>query len=414
MAKNNVMNSSNPMITVVILTRGRPERCRNCIWKTVDALAGLNASIMVINNDEVPLQVALPSTLTPINIINTGRNLGITARNIALEGSNSPYILMLDDDAEISRQTIHQALAAISSSSDIGAVSFRVFNGPEEEACLLPTAFHGCACLFRFDALKRIGGYPDWMLYYGEEYDLSIRMYQHGYKIVRINDETLGVTHARDPHGRRVDRIIRNLIRNNVAIWTRYFPAEYLQLAIKDTLVRYLAVAVKEKSVKGFLSAIPALPLSVLIGLKRRTTLEAGLFRKATMLDNIESAANVITSNGGHETVICSAGKFPGIWIKTLANKGITVNKILDFNTCWRNRKVGGTEVITCRSPADIEKNISNARFIITGTGSIPETTNWNTAISVHNVKRIQRESFSTHGIFDLLNDNKITVFARI
>jgi len=410
----NATNDSNPLITVVILTRGRPDRCRTCIGKTAEALAGLNSSIMVINNDEAPLLIELPRTTIPINIINTGRNLGITARNIALEGSNSPYILMLDDDAEISGQTISHALEIISGSSDIGAVSFRVFNGVDEEACLLPTAFHGCACLFRFDALKRIGGYPDWMLYYGEEYDLSIRMYQHGYRIVRINDKALGVIHARDPRGRKVDRIIRNLIRNNVAIWTQYFPAEHLQQAIKDTLVRYRAVAAKENSVRGFLSAIPALPLAVLIGLKRRSTINQSLFRKVTMLDNIESAAGAISDSGGHEVTVCSTGKFPGIWIKALSGKGIAVNKFYDINTCWINRQVSRTPIAVCKSPADPAGSLTDAHFIITGTGSSPESTAWNQAVSALGFNCIMRESFSGNGIFDLLNDNKISVYARL
>ena len=167
-------------LTVIVLTNNRTERCVDSVKHNACAFGSVKTEILIINNGrEVP---NLPANVhgVPCKIIQMPHNTGAVARNVGLRESCGEFILVLDDDSYIDPGLVEAMIKAFHSDPEIGAVAFKIQNGDNEEACLLPTVFHGCACGFRRSAIERVGAYPEGYLYYGEEYDLAFRLYQEG------------------------------------------------------------------------------------------------------------------------------------------------------------------------------------------------------------------------------------------
>lgn len=209
---------------MIVLTCGRPARCADSIRHNAQTLAGIPAEIMVVNNGGGSLDLPARVGDVPCRVLEMPRNLGAEARNAALAAARGEYVLVLDDDAYFNPELAAAMVQVFTADAAVGAVACRIQNGTGEEASLLPSVFHGCACGFRREALHQVGGYPRGYLYYGEEYELAFRLYQAGYRLA-LCPGSARVLHVRDAGGRDVNRIIRLLLRNNTYLWAKYLPA---------------------------------------------------------------------------------------------------------------------------------------------------------------------------------------------
>ncbi len=365
----------NPEIecSVIVLTHNRPERCADSIRHNAAALAGLPAEILVVNNGQaLPDLPSSPSGI-PCRLIQMDRNRGAAARNEGIRQARGRFVLILDDDSYIDAGLADNMMRAFHADPSLGSVAFRIENNGKEEACLLPTVFHGCACGFRMDALRAAGGYPEGFLYYGEEYDLAFRLYQAGYRSCLCNHDRM-VRHVRDAEGRDLNRIVKLLIRNNFQLWIKFLPWRAIPDAVADTLMRYALVARKENAWRGFVQGLATLPGTILSSLPRRRPLSKSLYGEVALTAQVASLCRRMRESGARDLIVCGVGKFPSAWIRTIRRHGIRLRELWDYNTCWTGRSIRGIHVRVV--DRDIPPIPPGCRLLI-GTASVADNARW-------------------------------------
>lgn len=364
-----------PTVSFVIVTYNRPARCAEAAAAAAASAGATPAEILVVNNGRTPVPLSESVSGVPCRMLQMPSNLGALARNEGWRRAGGEFVVMLDDDAVVKPGLVEAMLERFRRAPRTGAVFFRIANSRgEEEACLLPTVFHGCACGFRRCALERVGGYPPDFVYYGEEYDLSFRLYRAGYNLALCEDAP-AVLHARDPAGRSLDRILKFLVRNNIFLWTAYLPWSAASDAIRDTLRWYRFVAGKERAMRGFAAGCLAAPASIWRGLRRRSPLSGNAFDKATLAGPVADACRRIRALGAKRVIFCGIGKFPTLWTKIAAGQGLLIEAFWERNTAWMGRAARGRPVWV---PAGPERPaIPSDCAWLTGTASLAENSAW-------------------------------------
>jgi GT2 family glycosyltransferase len=372
-------------LTVIILTCHRAERCHDSLRKNQAVLVRHRTEWLVVNNgaDSFRLPSELPA---PARLLQMPRNLGAEARNAALQEARGEYVLMLDDDAYLADGTLDQALQILKNTADAGGIMLPV----ENEGCLLPTVFHGCATLFRSNVLRAIGGYPKDYGYYGEEYDVTFRLIAAGHRLLPCPEDIPPVRHARDQAGRNTNRIIHRLIRNNTFCWARYLPLDDLPRAVYDTVYRYLHVARKEKALRGFVRGLFALPSALLRGLCRRTPLHPADFESVSLNAAVQQAAHSIRQKGIRRVVLCGLGKLPSGWLEILENHGLEICAVVEQNTAFHNRRF---REIHIHPPHVLEDLIHPEVAFLCGTAAVSTNRYW--------IRRLARAGLRTNRTAD-------------
>ncbi|MFH0878198.1 MAG: glycosyltransferase [Lentisphaerota bacterium] len=396
-------------VSVIVLTNNRSDRCRDSVLHNAKSMDGLRAEILVINNGQA--QPSLPADChgLPCRIIQMPTNLGAAARNEGLKASQGRFILTLDDDAYIDPGLVANMIRAFDADASLGALTFRIHNGKEEESCLLPTVFHGCACGFRSQALHQVGGYPLDYLYYGEEYDLAFRLYQRGYRIGLCNHGKM-VRHVRDSQGRDTNRILRLLVRNNIFLWASFFPVKAILPALFDTLQRYAAIAAKENAMPGFRAGVASMPGALLRGLRKRQPMSREVFELVSLNQQVRLVGEELRRRGIRDVALCGVGKFPSLWMRTLKQESIRLRQFLDFNPCWKGRRIHGIPVNAAENNPPVFPTDCG---IVTGTASLADNDRWLNLLDAQRtgITISSKALSSERGIFDLHRANPLKLY---
>jgi GT2 family glycosyltransferase len=135
-------------------------------------------------------------------VVRLHKNTGMTGYNVGLATARGKYVIMLDDDSHLAPDAVSNMvkLWETEENRDVGAMAFRVVNpingslvthlweerlnvaepGREREI----TSFAACGAAVRRDVLDEVGYFDDDFFLYATEDDLSIRIWNAGYKIV--------------------------------------------------------------------------------------------------------------------------------------------------------------------------------------------------------------------------------------
>lgn len=363
----------NIELSVVVLTRDRPRHCRRLVFAVAGLLQEYHAEILLVNNGK-PLN-NIPTNIgnIPCRILQMASNIGVSARNKGWQAASGEYVLMLDDDIEISAGIINAIKSSFQNHPDAGITAFRVVNVEgDEESCLLPVVFHGCACAFRRAALEKCGGYPSGFGFYVEEYDLTFRILQQRYKVV-FAESSGAVIHLREQKNRNLNQILRFLVRNNVYLCAARLPFGVCLAALKDIFERYFLVARKEKAVAGYVKGLLAAPLAFFRGMIKRDAFNTALFENVALVSPLREICGQIAEKSFDKVVICGVGRFPRLWLNVLKESGITNVVFLEDNICWINRKIQNAPVLTT-SYLDA---VSEKTAFITGLSSAGDNRKW-------------------------------------
>lgn len=256
-------------VSAVVITNRQDDVVR----KALSSLAG---------QDHRPLELVLfgngavlepPSELeaagVEIRMGSSPENLGVAGgRNAAAPLATGDALLFLDDDAILRPGAITQAVQALESAPDVGAVALRIVDPRTQRTALWyypldqaawegrrfdATTFIGCGGLIRRDLFERLGGF--WTGYFREmeEVDLCWRVMGAGWRI-RYEPEAVV------EHIDRERRIYRYLVPGNLAMLWRLLPPG---LALRQAAVKlplFGLRAARHGELREFLNGVMATP----------------------------------------------------------------------------------------------------------------------------------------------------------
>lgn len=243
-------------LTIGITTRHRPRALARLI-DSLALLADFEPSVIVFDDgSEPPAQdtLAAMTTSLPVRIIRDDSGAAyIAGRNRIVRHADTPFVLLLDDDAVIlDAQPVRDALAILQRDTTVAAVGFAQAEadgqpwplpmqpGRGEVPSLVP-AYIGFAHLVRRDTFLAMGGYQELFEFYGEEKELCIRLWQAGHKVVYL--PAARIAHVPDSGGRSNSRYVRYAIRNDCLFSILNEPLPLPLVSVPVRLRRYLNMA---------------------------------------------------------------------------------------------------------------------------------------------------------------------------
>ena len=263
-----------PLVSIVVLTFNRINVLIDIIYKLKN-LTYKNVEIIIINNnsnDETKIKI--PELFPEIKLINLDKNIGVSALNYGLKAASGEYILQLDDDSyPKDGNIIEKAISHFKLDSSLAILAFRIenlrFNFCEtREFDKKLNHFVGCGVMFRNSHLKKSGYYNPHIHIYYNEFDLTAKLLNLGYKI--RYDNSLVVFHLQTSSGRASDselkksfaefyktpfRFYHNFISLSVFLLNN-FSLRFVIIYLPKLIIGNLIIALRFKYIKEFISAL--------------------------------------------------------------------------------------------------------------------------------------------------------------
>lgn len=191
------------LVSIVIATRNR----WNDLQKAIDSCLSQdynNLEILVYDDASEDNQINFFKTKYPnVKFFRSIKNVGyINLRNNGFAKAKGDFVFSLDDDAFfVEKETIAEAVKAFIKYPKMG-VATMPFKEPkdnqysiesllnesiEETIPALVASYCGAVHAVRRVAILEVGGYREFFFHQGEEVDLSVRLMEKGWKIIRIN-----------------------------------------------------------------------------------------------------------------------------------------------------------------------------------------------------------------------------------
>jgi len=251
------------MISYLLPTRDRPD----CLHQTLAALGRLEAGarrasgggeVIVVDDASARPVVVGPALANglAVRVIRLETRHGAAARNAGVEAARGKWVVMLDDDSQPLDAAVVDVIAE--APADVAAIGGEIFlpDGRHEDGGL-PEVIVGCGAAVRREAFLSVGGYDRSFAYYAEEYDLCAKLIGAGHRIE--HDFRFRVLHRKVAEGRDMNRILRNLVRNNGWVVQRYAPQSCREAALRDVVERYARIARREDAERGYREGLEAL-----------------------------------------------------------------------------------------------------------------------------------------------------------
>lgn len=214
-------------LSIVIVSYNTKELLEDCLKSIQKSNDKLKKEVFVIdNNSQDGSQESVAKNFPAVNLIANKDNLGFSkANNLALKKAKGKYILVLNPDTQLQKDTLGKMFSYMENHPEVGISTCRVelVNGGLDKDCRrhFPTpwralchfskisnVFKGsklfdqyymgylsdkqdhdidsCVGAFMFvrsNALKVVGHFDEDFFFYGEDLDLCWRFWQKGYKV---------------------------------------------------------------------------------------------------------------------------------------------------------------------------------------------------------------------------------------
>jgi GT2 family glycosyltransferase len=275
---------STPLVTTVVLCFNGLEITRQCL-KSLSAQKYSGQEIVVIDNGSTEDDCGvLEREFRQIRLIRLDRNLGFAGGcNRGITEARGKYVALLNNDAVATPEWLESMVKAAESDDRIGGVASIVLDGnnpivldslgvgiavdgmsrqamkgeypPVFDKPLQVLVASGCACLYRIEALRRVGGFDDDFFAYCEDTDLGLRLLWAGYKTVAAPGAVV-IHHYSKTAGEFSLRKIFWVERNHYWVVLKNFPLPLLFLLPFATLWRCLVQAYTvlfTKNLDGFI-----------------------------------------------------------------------------------------------------------------------------------------------------------------
>jgi GT2 family glycosyltransferase len=238
-------------ITIVLATHNR----RDVVLHTLDQIERCDFprnryEMIAVDNASTD---GTADAIAPIvdHVVRLRRNAGSCAKAWGADRARGRFLVFLDDDSFPTAGSLERMVERFADAPMLGAAGFSVTlpDGAQEGAAL-PGVFVGCGVGFRREAFDAVGGLDRTFFMQAEEYDLSFRLAQAGWKVEVLAD--LGVRHLKTARARRNQRTTFYDIRNNLRVIARYLPEPFHRIYREDCVQRYRWLAEREGHAMAF------------------------------------------------------------------------------------------------------------------------------------------------------------------
>ena len=247
-------------LSFIIITYNRPADTLALLQNIagLDQASELLQEIIIVNNNSSADYTAVKRFITqqpdlPFQFIDSPENLGVArGRNFAIRYATAPYLILLDDDAELqNKDALIQVLEALRhpptdeafKDREPAIVSFKVlyydtlqmqvnafphknFDQYKNRTSFYTYYYAGGAHAIKRDVLNEVGNYPENFFYGMEEYDLSYRILDKGYSI--LYSDKIVMLHKESPLGRKpTHEKLKMMWVNKCTVAWRYLPKKY-------------------------------------------------------------------------------------------------------------------------------------------------------------------------------------------
>ena len=261
---------SIPKVLIGIISKNRAK----ILPKAIDSALGqtyINKEIWVYDDNSSDETFELAEKYPEVNWVFSKEDRGyLFARNMFMQKDGVDYFCSLDDDSWfIENDTLKKAIKLLDENNNIGVLGFDIITPeqPELNREDMPfvtntNSFIGCGHIINIKAAKEIGYYtPNPGFYGGEEKDLSIRLIDKGYSIVRFNH--MYVWHDKTNVARDLSKQHRSGVYNDMVFTWRRTPFIYLLPSLVIKAYKHLKFSITFKKqhllspyIKGMLDFI--------------------------------------------------------------------------------------------------------------------------------------------------------------
>lgn len=204
-------------LSIVIVSYNVSGYLQQCLDSVMTALEGIEGEVFVVDNASSDDSVEMVRSRYPqVRLIESGENLGFSrANNVAIRQASGEYVLLLNPDTEVAKDTLRGVLAFMDAHPKAGGAGVKMHNtdgtlAPESRRAL-PTPWVSCLkmlgftkryymsnlpwdepgqievisgafCMLRRAALDEIGLLDETFFMYGEDIDLSYRLTKAGWE----------------------------------------------------------------------------------------------------------------------------------------------------------------------------------------------------------------------------------------
>ncbi len=338
---------SPPLISIVIATHNR----RDVLLDTLARLEklrmeGNDLEVLVVDNASRDGSAdAVRHEFPRVRLFPLHSNRGAVAKNIALAQARGRYVLFLDDDSFPTASSLKRLVTHFDEDPRLGAAVFQVtLPDGSRESSAYPDVFIGCGTAFRHRALDLVGGLPSDFFMQAEEYDLSLRLINAGWRIRHFDD--LHVTHLKTPGSRRSDRVTLCDVRNNLRLTVRHFPVQWITPYAVDWMRRYWWIAQSTGQTAAFRRGLFE-GLIRIIRPNDRRPISAEAFEQFARIEETRRRLRIEKTRHALKTVLLvDCGKnLLAYWLAASAC-GLRVVGIVDNQLAASGRKYRGAPVI--------------------------------------------------------------------
>jgi len=272
-------------VTVVIMTRDR--------WPDLEqTLPRHEAPVILVDNGSTDGTPTLVRNRFPeVDVVELGRNVGASARNVGVARARTSYVAFADDDSWWAPGALGEAVATMEAHPRLAVLAGRILVGAAEEddpVCAVMAAsplgrapdlpgpsvlgFVACGAVVRRQPFLSAGGFDDVVFWMGEEERLALDLAAAGWGLAYV-DRVVAHHHpspVRDPFAQRA-RAERNHLLT--CAMRRPWP-----VVLRETAADLRRGPAGRRAVR---QALPVLPSA----LKQRRRLPAEVERARRLLD---------------------------------------------------------------------------------------------------------------------------------
>lgn len=277
MKKQQTKNS--PLISIIILAginrRKELFRCLDSIYES----SYKNFEIIVLNNSTDPdLITQLNKNYPDVRTIELIINTGIYGFNVGFANAKGDYILGIDDDCGLRKNTLQNIVDIYASKQkEVKVITTKIYNPlykffyeEDKDAIINRYSFADGASVFKREVFEELGYYDETFFCWQHSDDFSIRLLSKGYKI--HFDKNIIIDHYMVNVGLRKIRAYLDM-RNSVWFNLKHFSLIMLPLLIARNLVSLIRLPIRHRSLVALIYGLTGYTkgwLTFYIPLKKR------------------------------------------------------------------------------------------------------------------------------------------------